>query len=95
LNPTTANNPSDPDAVDDIIASHDRTKHHPQRYAFGPGGLDWAKIAVTDARYETRVTTLGQINNIRRLGTEQTRCSQAVNRKLCDLAGNGKCVFRE
>jgi SagB-type dehydrogenase family enzyme len=37
-----SNNPSDPDAVDDIIAYHDRTKHHPQRYALGPGGLDWA-----------------------------------------------------
>ncbi len=36
------NNPSDPDAVDDIIAYHDRTKHHPKRYALGPGGLDWA-----------------------------------------------------
>ena len=28
--------------MDDIIAYHDRTKHHPQRYALGPGGLDWA-----------------------------------------------------
>ena len=26
---------------EDIIAYHDRTKHHPQRYALGPGGLDW------------------------------------------------------
>jgi SagB-type dehydrogenase family enzyme len=42
LKPTTANNPSDPEAVDDIIAYHDRTKHHPRRYALGPGGLDWA-----------------------------------------------------
>jgi hypothetical protein len=42
LKPTTANNPSIPDAVDDIIAYHDRTKHHPGRYALGPGGLDWA-----------------------------------------------------
>lgn len=25
-----------------IIAYHDRTKHHPDRYASGPGGLDWA-----------------------------------------------------
>ena len=24
------------------MAYHDRTKHHPQRYALGPGGLDWA-----------------------------------------------------
>ena len=31
-----------PDAVADIIAYHDRTKHHPERYANGPGGLDWA-----------------------------------------------------
>jgi SagB-type dehydrogenase family enzyme len=42
LKPNTANNPADPDAVDAIIAYHDRTKHHPERYARGPGGLDWA-----------------------------------------------------
>jgi SagB-type dehydrogenase family enzyme len=42
LKPTTANNPADADAVDAIIAYHDRTKHHPERYARGPGGLDWA-----------------------------------------------------
>ncbi len=41
MKPTTANNPADADAVDDIIAYHDRTKHHPERYARGPGGLDW------------------------------------------------------
>src|ERR1019366_9389522 len=35
-------NPADPEAVDDIIAYHDRTKHHPERYARGPDGLDWA-----------------------------------------------------
>ena len=28
--------------MDDIIGYHDRTKHHPERYARGPGGLDWA-----------------------------------------------------
>ena len=42
MKPTTANNPADADAVDDIIAYHDRTKHHPERYARGPGDLDWA-----------------------------------------------------
>jgi SagB-type dehydrogenase family enzyme len=42
LKPNTANNLADPDAVDDIIAYHDRTKHHPERYARRPGGLDWA-----------------------------------------------------
>src|ERR1017187_5699740 len=31
-----------PDAVADIIAYHERTKHHPERYANGPHGLDWA-----------------------------------------------------
>jgi SagB-type dehydrogenase family enzyme len=31
-----------PEAVADIIAYHDRTKHQPERYANGPGGLDWA-----------------------------------------------------
>ena len=34
--------PSKQDAGGDIIAYHDRTKHHPERYAQGPGGLDWA-----------------------------------------------------
>ncbi len=28
--------------MDRIIAYHDRTKHHPERYARGPNGLDWA-----------------------------------------------------
>jgi SagB-type dehydrogenase family enzyme len=31
-----------PNAVADVIAYHDRTKHQPERYANGPGGLDWA-----------------------------------------------------
>jgi nitroreductase len=31
-----------PDAVADIIAYHERSKHHPERYANGPHGLDWA-----------------------------------------------------
>ena len=31
-----------PDAVAGIIAYHERSKHHPDRYAKGPGGLDWA-----------------------------------------------------
>jgi hypothetical protein len=44
LKPTTANNPADPDAVDDIIAYHDRTKHHPERYARGRGVLDWTGV---------------------------------------------------
>ena len=39
---TKTNSPADPDAVNDIICYHDRTKHHPGRYALGPGGLDWA-----------------------------------------------------
>jgi SagB-type dehydrogenase family enzyme len=42
LKSTPANNPSEQDATGDIIAYHDRTKHHPERYANGPGGLDWA-----------------------------------------------------
>ena len=32
----------DTDAVADIIAYHERSKHHPERYARGPHGLDWA-----------------------------------------------------
>ena len=31
-----------PKATADIIAYHERTKHHPGRYANGPHGLDWA-----------------------------------------------------
>ena len=39
---TTPNSAFRHDGLDDIIAYHDRTKHHPERYANGPGGLDWA-----------------------------------------------------
>ncbi len=42
MTPNTTNKSANPSAVDDIIAYHDRTKHHPERYALGPGGLDWA-----------------------------------------------------
>jgi hypothetical protein len=42
LKSTPLNNPSAQDATGDIIAYHDRTKHHPERYANRPGGLDWA-----------------------------------------------------
>ena len=42
LKPTPANNPKMPDPVAAIIAYHERSKHHPGRYANGPGGLDWA-----------------------------------------------------
>ncbi len=31
-----------PEAIADIVAYHERTKHHPGRYASGPHGLDWA-----------------------------------------------------
>ncbi len=40
--PSTATTPAIQDPVTAIIAYHDRTKHHPDRYARGPGGLDWA-----------------------------------------------------
>jgi SagB-type dehydrogenase family enzyme len=42
LKPTPANDPPHADAVSNIIAYHDRTKHHPECYAKGPHGLDWA-----------------------------------------------------
>ena len=42
LEPTPLNGPAPPDAIGDIIAYHDRTKHRRDRYAAGPGGLDWA-----------------------------------------------------
>lgn len=31
-----------PDPLETVLRYHDRTKHRPQRYARGPGGLDWA-----------------------------------------------------
>jgi SagB-type dehydrogenase family enzyme len=42
LKSTLTNNLPIPDAVADIIAYHQRTKHRPERYANGPHGLDWA-----------------------------------------------------
>jgi len=42
VKPTTTDNLAEPNAVDYIIAYHDRTKHRPERYARGPDGLDWA-----------------------------------------------------
>lgn len=46
-------NPSEhsQDAVADILAYHERTKHHPERYARGPGGLDWASQPDPFRRY--------------------------------------------
>ena len=42
LKTTTANLPPLSEATAAIIAYHERTKHHPGRYASGPHGLDWA-----------------------------------------------------
>ena len=42
LKSTPANNSPPADAVAGIIAYHERTKHHPGRYARGPHDLDWA-----------------------------------------------------
>ena len=42
MNSTIANPSSLPEATAGIIAYHQRTKHHPERYASGPHGLDWA-----------------------------------------------------
>lgn len=39
---STANLTPLPEATAAIIAYHERTKHHPGRYASGPRGLDWA-----------------------------------------------------
>ena len=36
------NHPPPPDAVAEILAYHERTKHQPERYARGPHDLDWA-----------------------------------------------------
>ena len=42
LKTITPNLPALPKTVADIIAYHERTKHHPGRFASGPHGLDWA-----------------------------------------------------
>ena len=42
LGNTLDNDSSKQHAADDIVAYHDRTKHHPERYAKGPEDLDWA-----------------------------------------------------
>jgi SagB-type dehydrogenase family enzyme len=42
LKSTIANHSPMPEATAGIIAYHQRTKHHPERYASGPHGLDWA-----------------------------------------------------
>ena len=46
-----ANNLPPRDAVADIIAYHDRTKHQPERYGNVPGGLDWATQPLTFRRF--------------------------------------------
>jgi len=42
VNATSSNPAPAPDPVTEILAYHDQTKHHPQRYANGPHGLDWS-----------------------------------------------------
>jgi SagB-type dehydrogenase family enzyme len=42
LKSTSTGESTKQDATDRIIAYHDRTKHHPEHYAKGPGALDWA-----------------------------------------------------
>jgi SagB-type dehydrogenase family enzyme len=42
LTPSTTRHRAEQDAVNRILGYHDRTKHHPDRFARGPGGLDWA-----------------------------------------------------
>jgi SagB-type dehydrogenase family enzyme len=42
LKPNPVKPPVHQNAAEGVIAYHDRTKHHPDRYARGPGGLDWA-----------------------------------------------------
>lgn len=41
MQPPIPNIRSELEAITDIIAYHDRTKHHPEQYARGPGFLDW------------------------------------------------------
>jgi SagB-type dehydrogenase family enzyme len=53
LKSAPANNPPIADAVADVIAYHDRTKHQPERYANGPGGLDWATQPDPFRRFST------------------------------------------
>ena len=41
MNSTTWNYGTLKNTLDTVLAYHQRTKHHLQRYAAGPGGLDW------------------------------------------------------
>ncbi len=41
----------DRDPGDVVIAYHQRTKHHPQRYALSPGFMDWANQPNPFRRY--------------------------------------------
>ena len=40
------------DALESVISYHERTKHHPQRYARSPGYLDWANEPEPFRRFE-------------------------------------------
>jgi SagB-type dehydrogenase family enzyme len=42
----------DPDKIETVLRYHERTKHHFNRYASGPGALDWANQPNPFRRYE-------------------------------------------
>jgi SagB-type dehydrogenase family enzyme len=42
----------DPDKIETVLRYHERTKHHFNRYASGPGELDWANQPNPFRRYE-------------------------------------------
>lgn len=42
----------DPDKIETVLRYHERTKHHFNRYANGPGALDWANQPNPFRRYE-------------------------------------------
>src|SRR5712691_287432 len=76
LKSISANNPSTQDAVVDIIAYHDRTKHHPERYANGPGGLDWSN------QPESRLRLLVQTEAVKAL-------RQSLRSGVVEINGGG------
>jgi len=42
----------DPEKIEAVLRYHERTKHHFNRYASGPGELDWANQPNPFRRYE-------------------------------------------
>jgi hypothetical protein len=75
-----------PDALQRVLRYHENTKHHFQRYASGPGSLDWATQADPFRRYagarlvplEKIPTTDEPLYDVGDLRLERARGRQAI-----------------